>query len=139
MKLDNFKKIIAETPDDVQIHVRITMDILDRIHELIDKKFDGKQKLLAEKLGKSEAEVSRWLSGMPNFTTKTLAKLEAAFGERIIAVCTDHHEATFVQVKTAHHQGHTKLVIAATGSLAEEKFKKIDITLSKPYKEDLPA
>lgn len=90
MKLDNFKKIIAETPDDVQIHVRITMDILDRIHELIDKKFDGKQKLLAEKLGKSEAEISRWLSGMPNFTTRTLAKLEAAFGERIIAVCTDN-------------------------------------------------
>lgn len=89
MKLDKFKSIIEQTSPEVTMHVKLSMDILDRIHELLEQKFEGKHKLLAEKMNKSEAEVSRWLSGVQHFTTRTLIKLEIAFGEPIIKVCTN--------------------------------------------------
>ncbi|MCZ8286906.1 MAG: helix-turn-helix transcriptional regulator, partial [Bacteroidia bacterium] len=37
-----------------------------------------------EKLGKSEAEISKWLSGTHNFTIRTLSKIEAELGESVI-------------------------------------------------------
>jgi len=83
MKLDKFKSIIEQTPPEVTTHVKRSMDILDRIHELLEQKFEGKQKLLAKKMNKSEDEVSGWLSGVQHFTTSTLSKLEIAFGEPI--------------------------------------------------------
>jgi plasmid maintenance system antidote protein VapI len=89
MPLKNFQKVIAETPQEIDAFVTTSMDILERIHELLDEKFDGKQKLLAEKLGKSEAEISKWINGVQNFTLKTISKLEAAFGAKIITVCTN--------------------------------------------------
>ena len=42
------------------------------------------QKYLADALGKSEPEISKWLSGTHNFTIKTLAAIEAALGQEII-------------------------------------------------------
>lgn len=75
-----------ESSKEIDIFVEHSMDILDRIHELLDKKFDGRQKLLAEKMGKSEAEISKILNGVQNFSLRTIAKLEAAFEERIFIV-----------------------------------------------------
>jgi transcriptional regulator with XRE-family HTH domain len=95
MKLKKLHTIIEHTPEDVKEEVNLSMDILERIHELLDEKFDGKQKLLADKLNKSEAEISKWLSGVQNFTIKTLVKLEVAFGEPIIAVCTKNENSTY--------------------------------------------
>ena len=44
------------------------------------------QRALAEKLGKKESEVSKWLTGRHNFTTKTLAHISLALGEDVITV-----------------------------------------------------
>lgn len=82
--MDKFKSIIKQTSPEVKEQVELSMDILDRIHELLDQKFEGKLKLLAKKMNKSEAEVSKWLSGVQNFTAKTLSKLEIAFDEPIL-------------------------------------------------------
>ena len=57
MKLKKFHKIIANTPEEIKEDVNLSMDTLERIHELLDEKFEGKQKLLADKLNKSEAEI----------------------------------------------------------------------------------
>lgn len=62
------------------------MQILDRIHELIDLKFEGKQKQLAIALGVSEAAVSKMINGIQNFNIQTIIKLENAFDEKIIEV-----------------------------------------------------
>lgn len=123
MNLKHFKKIVSETPEDVREHIKFSMDVMDRIHELLDKKFDGKQKLLAEKMGKTEAEISKWFSsGIQNFTTKTLIKLQMAFGEPIIAVCTDNDDnATFEKVCIQMKQEATILKIDAAGALKTEK------------------
>ena len=44
------------------------------------------QKELAQKLGKTETEVSRWLSGTHNLTLSTICKISAALGEEIVIV-----------------------------------------------------
>ncbi len=117
MNLTKFKSIISETPDDLKEEVRLSMDILDRIHELLEKKFNGKQKLLADKLGKSEAEVSKWLNGVQNFTIKTIAKLEIAFGEQIIAVATGADNSTFEQCTHRYSSKNTRIEVGLYGDL----------------------
>lgn len=42
------------------------------------------QKDFAKKLGKSEAEISKWLSGTHNLTLKSITKMEAVLGKDII-------------------------------------------------------
>lgn len=45
-----------------------------------------KQKDLAGKTGKSEAEISKWLSGTHNFTLRSIAKIEAVLNENLIEI-----------------------------------------------------
>lgn len=44
------------------------------------------QKEFAKKMNKTEAEVSRWLSGTHNFTLKTIAKITNVLGESIVTI-----------------------------------------------------
>ncbi len=44
------------------------------------------QRDFAKKIKRSEAEVSRWLSGTHNFTLSTIAKISAVLGEKIVRV-----------------------------------------------------
>ncbi|MFT3946155.1 MAG: helix-turn-helix transcriptional regulator [Agriterribacter sp.] len=127
MKLKNFNKVIDNTPDHVHRFVETSMNILDRIHELLNQKFDGKQKLLSEKMGKSEAEVSKWLCGVQNFTLTTISKLESAFGESIISVRSDAADATFEQVKCGSMGQVTRLQIDSSGSLNTKTIKYEDV------------
>ena len=45
-----------------------------------------KQKDLARKMGRSEAVISRWTSGFPNLTLKSIAEMSTALGEPLIKV-----------------------------------------------------
>lgn len=123
----NFNRIISETPKDVELFVSRSMDILERLHELLNEKFDGKQKLLAEKLGKTEAEISKMTSGVQNFTLKTLCKLEAAFGEPIIAVATNSINFDVVAVKCTPKPSRVQFSINTEGGLIEE-FANVNVS-----------
>ena len=120
MKLNKFNKIVNETSRESMEEIKFQLDVLERIEELLDEKFDGKQKLLAEKLGKTEAEVSKWLNNAQNFTIKTLIKLQIAFGDDIIAVCTNSEKATFKQVKLPLSNKQTVCVVNENGGLNDE-------------------
>ncbi|MEI9807617.1 MAG: helix-turn-helix transcriptional regulator [Bacteroidota bacterium] len=96
------------------------MDILERIHELLDEKFDGKQRLLAEKLGITEAQTSKMLNGVQNFTTRTLVKLEEAFGAPIFEVTTNSQDFDVVQVKCAPGRSMVTLNATEDGDIQEE-------------------
>ena len=73
---------------DIDISVKQSFDIVDRIHEIFVKQ--GKeQKDLARLLGKSESEISKWMSGTHNFTLNTLAKIKALLGESVIEVINE--------------------------------------------------
>lgn len=71
------------TPE-IKRQVDICVKISNRIYDILEKKHMS-QRDLASLLGKTEAEVSRWLSGTHNLTTATIAKIEVALGEEIIS------------------------------------------------------
>ncbi|SDC42396.1 helix-turn-helix domain-containing protein [Niabella drilacis] len=132
MKLKNYKQRIESIPEFTKREAKHSLDILDRIHELLQEKFGGRQKLLAEKMGKKEAEISRWINGNHNFTMKTISKLEAAFGAPIIAVCTSDVDADFEQVKSPFNTFH-KTVFVSEAGLREERqlsFTEVKMTLA---------
>lgn len=83
--LPGFEASIEAIPDDSRIFVDKSMEIADYIFHIMQAK-DMKQKDLALALGKTEAEISKWLAGMHNYTLRSLAKLEAALGETIICI-----------------------------------------------------
>ncbi len=68
---------------DIERYIDINLDISEQVMEHLEKK-GWTQKDLASKLGKSEAEVSKWLSGIHNLTLKSISKMEAVLGEHII-------------------------------------------------------
>jgi len=44
------------------------------------------QRDLARALGKSELEISKWLTGLHNLELKTIARIEEVLGEEILSV-----------------------------------------------------
>lgn len=68
--------------------VDLSFKIVDRIYDILQEK-GMSQKDLAEKLDKSEAEISKWMRGTHNFTISTIIKLECALGEPILSVCNN--------------------------------------------------
>lgn len=81
----NIEEEIGSVPIHLDIYHKKSMDILDRIHLLMQEK-NINQKELAEILGKKESEVSKWINGVQNFTIKTISKLEAALETEILVV-----------------------------------------------------
>lgn len=85
-KINPIMQAIRETtPPEVSKQVDIAVRIANRVYELLEKKAMS-QKDLAKKLGKTETEVSRWLSGTHNLTIATIAKLSVALDDDIIMV-----------------------------------------------------
>ena len=72
----------------------LSFRIVDRIHDILQEK-GLKQKDLAERLGKSEAEISKWMRGTHNFTIDTLVSIEAALGAPILQVYHGKEYPTF--------------------------------------------
>lgn len=81
-RLEERRKKISK---DTELFVSRSFEIVDRIHEIL--KLQGKeQKDLAKDLGKTESEISKWMSGTHNFTIKTLSKIESVLGVSILNV-----------------------------------------------------
>ena len=73
------------TPAEVNKQVDLCVAIANRVYDLMGEK-GMKQRDLARLLGKSETEVSRWLSGTHNLTIATIAKMATALGDDIITM-----------------------------------------------------
>ena len=82
-------KIVDEIRSTISPEMKQQMEmsvaIANRIYEILEAK-GMTQKELAQKLGKTETEVSRWLSGTHNLTLSTICKISAALGEEIVIV-----------------------------------------------------
>lgn len=70
---------------DMKLQMELSVAIANRIYEILDAK-GMSQKDLARLLGKTETEVSRWLSGTHNLTMATICKISAALNEDVIRV-----------------------------------------------------
>jgi transcriptional regulator with XRE-family HTH domain len=94
MRSKFFQEVLNETPQEVEIFVRLYTDIVARVNKLLEEK-GYTQKLLAEKLGKQPSEIHKWLSGNHNLTLKSIAKLEAELGEPLLIVPATKPVVTF--------------------------------------------
>lgn len=84
-----FQKALNEVPEDVKIQVDLSMGIADRIVAILEAKHMT-QKEFAKAMGKTEAEVSRWVGGTHNFTLSTLAKISAALNTELVRISTNY-------------------------------------------------
>jgi predicted transcriptional regulator len=80
-----FQQEIAKVPTDLRLELDLSFSIADKIDKILQRK-GMTQKEFAKRMNKTEAEVSRWLSGTHNFTLKTLAKITSVLGEKIIVI-----------------------------------------------------
>lgn len=76
---------LEHIPKEIRTRVDLSMDISDRIANVLEER-GMTQKDFARLMGKTEAEVSRWLAGRHNFTLATLAKISSALDADIIKV-----------------------------------------------------
>lgn len=84
MKTNSLLDSIREnTSEDVKKRVDMCVSISNRIYELLETQ-GLSQRDFARKLGKTETEVSRWLSGTHNLTIATIAKMAVVLGDDII-------------------------------------------------------
>ena len=82
--LDEIRQTI--TPE-IKLRMEMSVAIANRIYDILHEK-GLSQKDFARMMGKTETEVSRWLSGTHNMTMATICKISSVLGEDIICVKT---------------------------------------------------
>ena len=80
-----FDECLAIVSNDVKLELDMSFALADKIDMILREKNISK-KLLAKKMGKTEAEVSRWLGGTHNFTLRTIAKISDALGVKLLSI-----------------------------------------------------
>ena len=86
MKTNSIMNEIRSTiSPEMKLQMELAVAIANRIYDILEEK-GMSQKEFAHLMGKTETEVSRWLSGTHNLTMSTICKISAALGEDIIRV-----------------------------------------------------
>ena len=103
-----FRECLAAIPEERKAEFELSFAIATRIDEVLKRK-GMTQRELAQRLGKRESEISKWLTGRHNFTTNTIARISLALGAPIINVSTSTYgevtttEATMVAEDIAEY------------------------------------
>ena len=103
-----FDEIGARAPKDSAIFVDLALDISDWVDAILKKKGMTRREL-AQALGKTDSEVSKWISGLHNLTLKSIAKLSAVLDETIVATpqkfWEQHQTGVEVKIEGAQVKG----------------------------------
>lgn len=84
-KQEWFKEKVNAVSPEIMSEVQLSANIIARIDSLLKQK-NMTQRDLARKMGRSEAVISRWTSGFPNLTLKSIAEISSALGEPLVRV-----------------------------------------------------
>ena len=84
-KKEWFNEKMAAVSPEIMSEVQLSADIIARIDTLLKQKHMT-QRDLAKKMGRSEAVISRWTSGFPNLTLRSIAEISTALGEPLVRV-----------------------------------------------------
>ena len=76
---------------EMKLQMELSVAIANRIYDILEEK-KMSQKEFAQLMGKTETEVSRWLSGTHNLTMATICKISAALGADVIKVPSHRYE-----------------------------------------------
>lgn len=77
--------IRSNISSEMKMQMELSVAIANRIYNILESK-GMSQKEFASLMGKTETEVSRWLSGTHNLTLATISKISVALGEEVIRV-----------------------------------------------------
>lgn len=80
--MDEIRSTISS---ETKLQMEMSVAIANRIYDILETR-GMSQKDLARLLGKTETEVSRWLSGTHNLTLATICKISSALGEDVVSV-----------------------------------------------------
>lgn len=80
-----FRQCLASIPQEQTAHFNISFELAERISEVLKEK-GLSQKDFAKLLNKRESEISKWLTGRHNFTTKTISLIETTLGCKLIEI-----------------------------------------------------
>jgi len=83
MASEAYKRMMKRIPKEIQQQVEFNLDIADEIYNTLVQK-GLKAADLARLMGKSESEVSKWMTGTHNFSMKTIQKIGLALGTELI-------------------------------------------------------
>ena len=84
-KQEWFNEKVSSVSPEIMSEIQLSADIIARIDAILKKK-QMTQRDLAKKMGRSEAVISRWTSGFPNLTLKSIAEITTALGEPLVKV-----------------------------------------------------
>ena len=80
---------------ETKMQIELSVAIANRIYDILEK--EGlSQKDFARMMGKTETEVSRWLSGTHNLTLATICKISAALEADVVKVAKRELEPELV-------------------------------------------
>jgi len=79
---------------EMKLQMELSVAIANRIYNILEEK-GMSQKDFAQLMGKTETEVSRWLSGTHNLTMATICKISSALGEDIIQVANHSYKSDY--------------------------------------------
>ena len=82
---------------EMKLQMELSVAIANRIYDILETK-GMSQKEFAQLMGKTETEVSRWLSGTHNLTMATICKISVALGEDIIRVVAGYSTSSCEKV-----------------------------------------
>lgn len=90
IKNELFRECLAAVPEERKAEFNLSFAIADRIDEVLKQK-GMTQRELAQRLGKRESEISKWLTGRHNFTTNTIARISLVLDAPIIQVVASRY------------------------------------------------
>lgn len=88
-----FRECLEAIPADRMAEFELNYSIAERIADVLRQK-GLSQRDLANKLGKRESEISKWLTGRHNFTISTLAKISYVLDSPIITVTSNNYRTS---------------------------------------------
>lgn len=95
MKTNRIMDEIRDTiSPEMKLQMEMSVAIANRIYEILEDK-GLSQKDFARMMGKSETEVSRWLSGTHNLTMATICKISAALDEEVVKVANYEQQPAY--------------------------------------------
>jgi predicted transcriptional regulator len=80
--MDDIRSTISP---EMKLQMELSVAIANRIYDILEEK-GMSQKDFARLMGKTETEVSRWLSGTHNLTMATICKISAALNADVVKV-----------------------------------------------------
>lgn len=84
-------EIRSSISPEMKLQMDLSVAIANRIYEILEEK-GLSQKDFARMMGKTETEVSRWLSGTHNLTMATICKISATLEADVIKVADEELE-----------------------------------------------